>query len=69
MDFISVVDSLSDDVLYTVTLKPWFPHQIVLSSVGTEEGEVDAELIELNENVIVWDSIEPWNIGSTEDNS
>lgn len=68
-DFVSVMDSLPDNVLYARTLKPWLSHQVVLASVCTHEGEVYTKLIELNEDVIVWDAVESWNIGSTEDNS
>jgi hypothetical protein len=37
--------------------------------VSTEEGEVDTELVELDEDVIVWDSVEAWYISTTEDDS
>ena len=35
----------------------------------SEEGIVDAKLIELNEEVIVRDAVEAWNIRPTEDDS
>ena len=63
---VSLVNSLLDDVLDARTLKPWLSHLVCLASVGTEEREEDGELVELDEEVIIWDAVEAWNVSPSE---
>lgn len=64
-----MMDCLSDNVLNTRALKPWLSVRAILSSMCSEEWEIRCELVELDENVIIWDIVEAWNIGTSEDDT
>ena len=66
---ISLMDTFSDHILDTRTLKPWFPHRVSFICMSSEKGEKDTKLIKLYEQIIVWESKESWYISTTMDYS
>ena len=59
---VSLVDGGEGSSLHTWALKPWLAHLEALLRVGTEEGIVDTELVELDVEVILGDAGIAWNV-------
>jgi len=59
---VSLLDSSLDNTLNTGALEPWLTHLVALHGVGTEEGVVDSELVELNVEIILGSTSVAWDI-------
>ena len=55
---ISLMNTLSNHILDTRALKPWFSHRVPLICMSPEKGEENTKLIELYEKIIIRDSDE-----------
>lgn len=59
---ISLFDGFKSSSLHTGALKPWLAHFKAFLRVGTEEGEVLSELVELDEKVILGNTGVAWDV-------
>ena len=59
---ISLFDGFKSSSLDTGALKPWLAHFKAFLRVGTEEGEVLSELVELDKEVILGDTGVAWDV-------
>ena len=62
---VTLVNSITDCNLHTITLKPRFPLRKVFVGVRSHEWEERSELVKLNEKVVRWGAKEPGYVTAT----
>ena len=68
-NIVSSIDSISDGILYSLSLEPWFTIGIEYVSMRSEEVIIHSNLIHSDPNLLICDAKEAWNISSAKESS
>ena len=68
---ITLIDRRANHILYTLALEPWLTISKVVKCISSSWRNVvvsshewieNTQLIELNEQIIIWDTVESWHV-------